>query len=302
MASPPAHGQTTFLSYPDDVLAAPAQPPQERKIDNVQLCSSADELPGVSNSLSGEAELTLPVLVQEVLARNPLLEAMVAAWKAAEQRYPPVTSLEEPSVMAMIAPASVGSPDVETAYALQGSQKFPWFGKRAVRGAQAQAEAEAAYHDVEESRLRLIEDTQTAFFEYYLVRRQLELNRENVGVMQRFRSTAQAKYRVNQVTQQDELQAEVELAELDRQQIELERMNKVASARINTLLRTDPSAALPPPPQRLAITAAEPDVQVLQEAAERQRPDLAALGARVRAEEASLELACKDYHPDVEVF
>jgi cobalt-zinc-cadmium efflux system outer membrane protein len=260
------------------------------------------EQPDPSNALSSESELTLAQLVQEVLARNPSLEAMVAAWRAAEQRYPQVTSLDDPSFMAMMAPASVNSPDVETAYALQASQKFPWFGKRAVRGARAQAEAQAAYHDLEESRLRIIEDTQTAFFGYYLVRRQLELNHQNVDVMQRFRSTAQAKYRANQVTQQDELQAEVELAELERQQVELERMDKVAAARINTLLRTDPASPLPPPPQRLAQPTAEPDVQVLEQAAERQRPDLAALAARLRAEEASLELACKDYHPDVEVF
>src|SRR5205823_2624672 len=120
--------------------------------------------------------------------------------------------------------------------------------------------------------------------------------------MQRFRSTAQVKYRANQVTQQDELQAEVELAELERQGFELERMEKVAAARINTLLREDPFAPLSPPPRKLDPPTAELDVGTLQQMAESQRPDLAALAAKVRAEEAAVTLASKNYYPDADVF
>jgi hypothetical protein len=38
------------------------------------------------------------------------------------------------SVATMMAPASFGSSQVESAYVLQGSQKLPWFGKRSLRG------------------------------------------------------------------------------------------------------------------------------------------------------------------------
>lgn len=164
------------------------------------------------------------------------------------------------------------------------------------------AEANAAFHDLEHERLRLNEVVQTAFFDYYLARRGLELNRENIEVMRRFRSTAQAKYRANQVTQQDELQAEVELAELERQGIELQRMDKVAAARINTLLRDVPFALLPPPPARLEPPIPQIDGEMLQQIAEGQRPDLAALVAKVRAEQAAVTLACKEYYPDLDVF
>src|SRR5204862_6605031 len=109
---------------------------------------------------------------------------MAAAWQATAQRNPQAISLEAPMFMTMAAPASFGSEDVESAYALQASQKFPWFGKRAARGQRAEAEANAAFHDLQDSRLRLREITQTAFFDYYLANRGLELNRENVGVMQ----------------------------------------------------------------------------------------------------------------------
>jgi cobalt-zinc-cadmium efflux system outer membrane protein len=246
--------------------------------------------------------LTLPQLIDEVEARNPSLQAMAAAWRAAAARYPQAISLEDPMFMAMAAPASFASEDVESAYALQLNQKFPWFGKRAARGNQATAEASAAYNDLEDSRLQLREVVQAAFYDYYLARRNLELNHENVVVVERFRSTAQAKYRTNQVTQQDELQATVDLADLERESIELQRADRIAAARINTLLRVDPYAALPPPPVKLDMPKSQIDERAVQMLAESQRPDLAALAAKVRAEEAAVTLACKEYYPDIDVF
>jgi outer membrane protein, heavy metal efflux system len=254
------------------------------------------------NDSNPSAELSLTWLVDQVQSRNPSLEAMAAAWRAAAERYPQAVSLEDPMFMAMAAPASFGSDEVEPAYALQLNQKLPWFGKRAARGRQAAAEATAAYHELEDSRLRLDEVVQMAFFEYYLARRSLDLNQENTQVMEGFRSTAQAKYRANQVTQQDELQAAVELAQLQRQRLRLERMDKVATARINTLLRASPFERLPPPPKTLSAPTFELDTAELQALAESQRPDLAALAAQVRAEQAAVTLACKDYYPDVDVF
>jgi outer membrane protein, heavy metal efflux system len=294
----------TSADSPDQISDQSTTSLHNRLSTATTVAYEQEALPSLKmDSAAGQrSELTLSWLLDEVQARNPSLEAMAAAWQAAAARYPQAVSLDDPMFMAMAAPASFGSEDVESAYALQLNQKFPWFGKRSARGRRAAAEANAAYHDLEDSRLRLNQVVETAFYEYYLARRGLELNRENIGVMERFRSTAQAKYRANQVTQQDELQATVELAELERQNIELERMDKVATARINTLLRVSPFESLPPPPAKLEPTTIQLDENALYLLAERQRPDLAALAAKVRAEQAAVTLACKDYYPDVDVF
>jgi outer membrane protein, heavy metal efflux system len=249
-----------------------------------------------------QPELSLPKLIAEVENRNPSLQAMTAAWQAAAQRYPQVISLDDPMFMAMGAPSSFSSNEVESAYALQLNQKFPWYGKRAARGRQAQAESSAALHDLQDGRLRLAETTATGFYDYYLVTHQLELNRQNVEVIAQFRSTAQTKYSANQVTQQDVLQADLELAQQQRRQLELRRMVKVAIARINTLLQNEPFAPLPPPPQQLAPPSGPMDADALQQLAATQRPDLAALAEKVRGDEAAVTLACKDYYPDAEIF
>jgi cobalt-zinc-cadmium efflux system outer membrane protein len=250
----------------------------------------------------GQVELSLPELMREVEARNPSVQAMAFAWQAASQRFPQAVALDDPMFMTMMAPASFASNQVQPGYIVSGSQKLPWFGKRDIRGQAAQAEASAAFHDMHDTRLQVAQVTRVAFYDYYLVEREAELIGQNAQVMQEFRRAAQGKYENNQVTQQDVLQADVELTETERRGIEIERMRRVARARLNTLLRRPPSAPLPPPPRMLALNAQLPAIGSLQQMATVQRPDLAALAARVRAEEAAVNLAIKQYYPDAEFF
>jgi outer membrane protein TolC len=251
---------------------------------------------------SPQTELCLPEFIAEVQARNPSLQAMSAAAQAAAERYPQVASLDDPMFNANLAPASLGSNTVEGAYTLELSQKLPWFGKRAVRGQAAKADANSALADAQEVRLRLIESAEMAFFDYYLVSRQRELVSWDAETLRQFRDTAQLKYRTNQVTQQDILQADVELAQLERRQLELDRLNIVSIARINTLLRQPPDSPLPPPPQQLSVGELSFSSEQLQQIAISQRPELASLASQIAARQADLALAYKQYYPDTEVY
>src|SRR5262249_21958029 len=97
------------------------------------------------------------------------------------------------------------------------------------------------------------------------------------------------------------LQADVELADLERRQIELSRMNRTAQARINTLLREHPNRPLPPPPKTLPGEADLEDVHFFHDMALTQRADLAAIVNRLRADEAALALASKQFYADVDL-
>lgn len=245
--------------------------------------------------------LTLEQLVAEVEARNPSLQAMIAAWQAAAQKYPQAVALDDPMFMAMLAPSALGADDVAGGQQLQVTQRFPWPGKRRARGDLAQSEADAAYHEAEDARVQLALMTQMAFYEYYLVRQQSRLNAENVQIMQQFRETAQVRYQTNLVTQQDVLQADVELAELARRQLELKRIERVAIARINTLLRRPPDAPLPAPAALPELAPAE-EASLLISQALAQRQDLAAITHRIDAEAAAIDLAYRQYFPDVDLI
>ncbi len=252
-----------------------------------------------SDSFVGQAELSVDQLVAEVQARNPSLQAVSAAWRAAANRYPQVVSLDDPMFSYMITPTNGLGMDNGGGWNVQASQKIPWAGKRALRGSAAAAEADAMEGDIGEARLRLSEAARTAFYDYYLARRQMEVNTSAHGILTQFREIASNKYQIGQATEQDVLQTDVEIASLDSRQTELARDERVAAARINTLLHRDADYSLPPPPAKVSLTESLPTAEVLQQTAEESRPDLYALHARIRAEQANLELACKEYYPDV---
>lgn len=246
-------------------------------------------------------ELSLDRLLAEVEARNPSLQAAVAAWNAASQRYPQAVSLDDPMFLYMIAPTS-GLGGVNGGWAVQASQKMPWPGKRDLRGSAASAEADAMRGDLGDARLKLAEMARMAFYDYYLADRLAEVNEVNRNLLNEFRQLARTQYEASKATQQDVLQADVELAATESRATELALDRRIAVARINTLLHEPPDSPLPPSPVRLAAPDGLPPVDAMQEAAARARPDLFALHARVQAEEANLALARKDYYPDVDLM
>ena len=286
-------------------IATVASPQQRKTPDGMQQVAWQQPIelqvgPDASD-FSSAAELSLPDLVDEVLAINPSIESAMAAWRAAAQRYPQEVALDDPMFGVMFGPGSFGSDAVDTAYMLEGSQKLPWPGKRQLRGRIAQAEATANFHQAGEAQLRIAEATKLAFYEYYLANENLALNTRNLRLVEEFREIAKTRYESGAVQQQDLLLADVELAELQRRQLELRRMNRVAIVRINTLLRLAPDSPLPPPPSELEEASLPPSAEELRSLALAQRPELAGQRARILAERASVALACKEFYPDFEV-
>jgi outer membrane protein TolC len=249
---------------------------------------------------SAEA-LDIDALVAEVLAVNPDIRAAAAAWRAAAQRYPQEVSLDDPMFGFMLGPDSWGAPALNDAYVLEASQAIPWPGKRQLRGNIARAEANAAYHDVGNERLRIAEATRLAYYEYFLAHRQLAVLAESTHLLEDFRQIALTRYEAATVEQQDVLLADVELADLERRRLELARQERVARARINTLLLVPADAPLPAAPTELPTTDSLPAADELRALALSQRPDLAAQAARIRREQYAVNLACKEFYPDLEL-
>lgn len=269
----------------------------EELVDTLSLSTThGDDL------FSGRTELALPLLLSEVAQRNPSLKAALAAWGAAAERSPQAVALDDPILQSMFAPVSFSSPTIQSSYIVGVGQKIPWAGKRELRGQVAQWNAVAASLDHDDVHLRLAEAARLAYYDYYNVFRQMELNTASLAAVSSFRDTADSKFKANQVTQQDVLQADVELAKLEQRRLEIEQARQVATARINTLLHRDPALALPPPPPELDLANEIPDVESLRAQALERRPDLAALAARLHAEQNAVALTCKEYYPDFEIM
>jgi cobalt-zinc-cadmium efflux system outer membrane protein len=247
-------------------------------------------------------ELSVDELVQEVLARNPSLAQMMAAWQAASARYPQVRSWDDPMLGGMIAPSSFGSNAVEAGFRIEVSQKIPFPGKVRLRGQGALSEASAAENDVEEMRVQLIESARLAFYEFFLVDRAIAVNDESLKLLKQFRENAEVRYKNGQVPQQDILQADVEIGRQRERGVTLVRMRKVAIARINALRNVPPGEPLPSPPEQVKVVPGLPSVENLRSYALAQRPDLKALENRVKAEQNALLVALREFYPDAEAL
>lgn len=289
----------------NEIVASP--PSEEPGVTLVQpvaySAQPTEELLSPLPASDGQPAATLEVesLVAEVLAVNPDIRAAAAAWRAAAQRYPQEVSLDDPMFGFMLGPGSWGSDEVNDAYTLEASQKIPWPGKRQLRGDIARAEANAAYFDVGEQRLRIAEAARLAYYQYYLAHRQLAVLAESTGLLRDFREIALSRYESATVEQQDVLLADVELAEQQRRLLELTRQERVARARINTLLLVEPDGSLPPPPVTLPTSGALLSTEELRSLAIAERPELAAQAARIRAERYAVSLAAKEFYPDLEL-
>jgi outer membrane protein TolC len=323
-ALPPRSNPATSVARPDTVAPqtaaqAPAQSSSTVHPGLVQATRTSMQSPPLSaeypaadqpfagrsddaaDPFFGMSELSVDQLVAEVQARNPSLESASAAWRAAAERCPQAVSLDDPMFTYMVTPTNGLGADNGGGWMVQTSQKIPWYGKRALRGSVASAEAEAMKGDIGDTRLRLAEAARTAFYDYYLAWRQLEVNGSTHKIVAQSREIALNKYQANQATQQDVLQADVELATLETRRTELGRDQQLAAARINTLLHRPPDCPLPPPPAKIVLADALSAVESLQEVAVQSRPDLFASQSRIQAEQASLELANREYYPDVNV-
>jgi outer membrane protein TolC len=266
-----------------------------------RLLPPADTIQAVDQQPSGGGELTVGVVVQEVLVRNPMLAQMVAAWHAASARYPQVTSLEDPGFDVTVAPASIGSSSVEFGYRIGVSQKYPLGGKLGLRGQAALAEASAAGNDINDTRLQLIESARSAFYDYYVVHRAQAVNDENLKLLQEARKSVENRVGTGKANQQEVIQIDVEIGRQGERVLNLARMHQVAVARLNTLMHRPVDSPLPPPPSQLVVPTGLPPVEVLRARALEGRPDLRALADRVKADESSLALANKEYCPDLMV-
>jgi outer membrane protein TolC len=258
--------------------------------------------PAINDLFTDRAELTEGELIAQVLARNPTVAQMAAAAQAAAARYPQVTSLEDPRFGGFIAPASIGSRDVDFGYRVEVSQAFPFPGKLAIRGAGARQEAEAAAADLDGARLALTEAARAAFADYFLAARSAEVIAEGLKLLGEFRENAAARYRAAQGEQQDVFQADVEIARQKERSLAVERRQRVTRARLNTLVHRPADAPLPPPPKTLGTADPLPPAAELRDLAARRRPDVAALRARIGVEEAAVASAVQEYNPDFEAM
>jgi len=272
----------------------------QRALGEARQSNAYEQRPEVQASFAMDAPLEREALVRAVLARNPNLEAARQAWRAALSELPQVRSLQDTMVSYSLAPLSINSSVVRFGQVARIEQRFPTPGKFRFAGEVALAEAEAKQSDYETVRLTLALMASSLFDEYYRVTRLLELNDEHRQLIEDIKASAMAQYEAGRVSQQDPLQAEVELAHILHQRVMLASEQEVIVAQINGLLHQRPEVRLPAPPQRMESRELNiPSTEGLQEEALGNRPELKSSQSQAMAASSAVDLAKRNYAPEI---
>lgn len=261
--------------------------------------------------LSGiaQAEQSEPLTLQSALSiavqDNPSLAQMQARSDAMAAIPSQVGTLPDPviSFNALNLPVDTFDLAQENMTQLQGgiSQLIPFPGKLALRAQTASYQAEAAGHDVIETRWYLLRDVKQTWWTLFYLHRALEIIILNQNLLRQFVQIAQTKYIVGEGLQQDVLLAQLELSKLLDNELRLKGSQAKAAAQLNALLGKPADNSInidEQTPEDLPILQAEPALFIH---AENYRAILASRRKSIDAAQSQLDLAKKDVYPDFKV-
>lgn len=245
---------------------------------------------------------TLASLVAELETRNPALAAERRELDMSLARIRPAGAPPDPVVSAgymsgLARPPFFPGASTPNAFRqLSATQELPYPGKLSLRSRIAASAAAAARWSVEDSRLGLVAELKTMYFEYQLASRSLEVVRRSREVLDQFRQIAEARFSVGQAIQQDVLKAQLEISGLIERTAVLERQRDTLRARINALRYRDADAPLS---ADLVFSVTPPaDAAALRAEAARRYPALKRDEQMITAAEQQVSLARKEFRPD----
>ncbi len=234
--------------------------------------------------------LSLQMALGETLARNPRLIALRRQYEA--MRLRPAQALAPPTFEAQIWQWPFNTLNARNANMVMFTvgQAFPGRGKRGLRAAVAEKDADLSLAAIAVEARTVIDDVKRVYAELYLTRREMEIHHLNVDLLRQFADVSEAKYTTGGGSQQDFLKSVVELSRVHEHLVALGERDRLAQARLNTLLDRPPEL----PIGRLLEPREErtlPPLAKLQHMALEQQPELRA--ARIEIEQAEAVLAAE---------
>jgi outer membrane protein, heavy metal efflux system len=248
-------------------------------------------------------DATFEDYVHYAIRNNPGLEAAFYRWRSALERVPQARSLPDPQVSFGIVIDEVDRSAEYMGERYSISQMFPWFGKLNLRGDVALKEAHAESGRFESLRLQLIEQVSRAYFEYAYIHQAIAIARENIGLLIQLETVSRALFRAGAVTLLDINRAQVEIGRLEDQVNSLEDLLGVTIAEVNAVLGRPAHAYLPPmsagSSYQMVIDLEDHSDEEWLALAKENNPELVANRHDAEQQKQAIELARKNYFPDV---
>jgi len=229
---------------------------------------------------------------------NPELEAAFNRWKAALEKIPQARSLPDPRFSYRYFIREIETRVGPQRQAFEITQMFPWFGKLALAGDMAAQAASAAQQRYEAVKLKLFFEIKDAYYEYYYLEQAITVTRENVELLTRLEGVARTRYQAAAGAHSDVIRAQVELGKLEDRLNSLLDLRGPVVARLNAGLNRPVEAELPSPPAFELHPVSLNDQRLIASLAV-SNPQVKALGHEVERAGKAVELARKEYDPDI---
>jgi outer membrane protein TolC len=262
----------------------------------------AREMPAQEQSQA----LSLPTLVREALDHNPEVQMAARTLEGKRARVPQAGALPDPMLAygvindgRPIPFQTLGERDFSEAY-VGVSQDLPFPGKRRLRKEAAQEEFDAAQAAYEGVRRRVSADVADAYYDLYATHAAQDVVDENARLLEQLIKVAHTRLSVGQTSQQDVLDAEVEMSRLEERRTELNARRAILEERLRSLLNQRTTEAFGRP-GAITPTALPGPLDKLLRDAEEQSPALLEKTTMVTQAERLTDLAQRDRKPDFSV-
>lgn len=254
----------------------------------------------IAPAIANDNSLSLPALVREVRAHNPVLQAARANWGAMRERAPQAAAWEDPrtEITQTIQRFPNVPPEAFTDNQLTLEQTLPISGKNRSRARVATADARSALQELRRAELDAVQRATIAFYKIANTFAKIELNERTTVSLKQLATISRAKYEVGRQSQSEVLTAEVELSRNAEARFDLDRQLSEAESELNALLNRPAFASLARP----AATALNPPQlsspkQALAMALSH-RPEMQMARAKIEAALARVQLTHREWIPD----
>jgi len=248
-----------------------------------------------------EPLLQVDRLVQEAIEANPKILAAREKHSALKEKISQAGALDDP----MLSFGVVNLPnnfefDEEdmTAKEIAISQKFPFPGKRGLNEEAATREADAGAAEADDVANQVARDVKTAFYDLSHAYRAMEVTRRNKSIIEELVRITQTRYALGQGIQEDIIRNQVEISKMVDDLIMLDQQKRALAAKLNYLLNRPRNSPVGPP-EDIRFRPAAISIEDLQQQALESNPMLRALKHEIAARSKNIELARRDYFPDV---
>jgi cobalt-zinc-cadmium efflux system outer membrane protein len=243
---------------------------------------------------------TVRELVRDALQRNPGLATAIATARASLQQAPQAQALPDPVVGVT---GYLSSPETRVGpqrLMATLSQRLPWFGKRRLREQAALHQSEALVSEVSSRRLDLVTEVrriglEIAYLDAY--RKVVEIDRETLN---HYEQLARARYASGVGIEQGVIKIQAEITKDDNRLLDIATRRATLVAWLNAL-RDRPQESPVPEITLPRRTRIAPPLAVVRVRALEARPEVDAATAALSRADTLIELARKDYQPDVTV-